>query len=58
VIEVDGPVHEGQAEADAARQRVIEARGVRVIRFTNDEVLNGLDEVLRRVAAAVCGERA
>jgi very-short-patch-repair endonuclease len=51
VIEVDGPVHRGQAVVDAERQREIEARGLRVIRFHNDEVLDETAVVLERIAA-------
>lgn len=52
VVEVDGSQH-GEAEAyDAARTRFIEAEGFRVLRFWNNDVLNNMDGVLERVAAA------
>src|SRR5437660_7946153 len=34
IVEVDGPIHEQQPERDAARQKLLEDRGYRVIRFT------------------------
>jgi very-short-patch-repair endonuclease len=50
VVEVDGPVHEGQAEYDAERDRIFQARGLRVIRFTNDEVLTNMDRVFTAIS--------
>ena len=55
VIEVDGSVHLQQVEYDARRDQVLSLRGLRVIRITNEEVKQNLDEVLARIAAA-CGE--
>ena len=52
VVEVDGEVHRFQAEYDEERDKIIAARGFAILRFTNDEVLNSLDEVVGRIAAA------
>jgi very-short-patch-repair endonuclease len=49
VIEVDGPIHERQREEDAQRQSVLEALGLTVFRFTNDEVLDDLGNVLSTI---------
>ena len=40
-IELDGSVHDDPSRAayDAARERALAARGVRVLRFSNDDVL-------------------
>jgi len=54
-IEVDGSAHlspEGQA-LDAARTKYLEGRGVRVLRFTNTEVLTATDAVLERLIQAI-----
>ena len=53
-VEVDGGIHThpAQAEHDAARTEFLEARGIRVLRFSNDEVENHLDEVLKRIVEA------
>jgi very-short-patch-repair endonuclease len=51
VIEVDGESHftdEGQAY-DAERTRVLEGYGLRVIRFTNDEVIHRFEGVCRQI---------
>ena len=42
-------------EGDRERQDFLEARGLRVIRFTNDEVLANIDEVLE-VILRTCGK--
>jgi very-short-patch-repair endonuclease len=47
VIEVDGGQH-GDA-ADEARTRFLEARGYRVIRFWNNDVLGNLDGVVAEI---------
>ncbi len=52
VIELDGPIHADQAEYDQARTDIIEASGFRVIRFSNDDVLTNLPNVLTTIAAA------
>ena len=53
VIELDGPVHDYQQERDDARTAALEARGIRVIRFRNEEVFQALPSVLERIVAAV-----
>lgn len=35
VIEVDGEVHDQQPDYDAERDRILTARGLRILRFTN-----------------------
>ena len=57
VIEVDGGQHATDTR-DAARSQWLAARGYRVLRFWNNEVLRNLDGVLEVIAAAVSGEKA
>jgi len=52
-IEVDGPVHHQQQDRDVARTEYLEALGYRVLRFTNDEVMNEIHLVARRIKAAL-----
>ena len=50
-IELDGSVHDN-AEAkrrDAERTSWLEAQGIRVIRFRNEEVERDLDAVIKRI---------
>ena len=52
VVEVDGPIHNEQAERDAERDRILTSRGLRVLRFKNEQVMQELEEVLRMISAA------
>ena len=53
IIELDGSQHLEQAEYDTLRvqceerTKYLEARGYRVLRFWNNDVLNHIDNVLR-----------
>ena len=50
-VEVDGGIHDHQAERDAERTAILKAAGYRVLRFRNDEVSKDLPSVLRRILA-------
>jgi very-short-patch-repair endonuclease len=52
-IEVDGGIHDRQGERDAERTAYLESCGYRVLRFTNDEVLNQYHFVTRRIREAL-----
>ena len=52
VVEVDGPVHDGQVEYDIERSRVLAARELQVLRVNNEEVMQNLEGVLTRIRAA------
>ena len=54
VVEVDGPIHLRQREADAMRDEYLARYGYRVLRVRNDEVENDLEAVLERILQA-CG---
>ncbi len=56
VIEVDGKIHQQQAEYDAERDRVLSARGLCLLRIKNEEVRQNLDSVLVRISKACCEE--
>jgi very-short-patch-repair endonuclease len=53
VIEVDGSIHDYTQEEDAIRQAFLESIGLRVIRFSNGDVLTQMDGVLEVIAEAV-----
>ena len=55
-VEVDGGVHTDPAQMarDVERTKFLEERGIRVLRFGNDEVENHLEDVLRRIVDAAC----
>jgi very-short-patch-repair endonuclease len=52
-IELDGVSHEGRERYDAERTAHVESLGIRVIRFTDDEVLRDLDGVVYRIACEI-----
>jgi very-short-patch-repair endonuclease len=52
-IELDGGQHDWQQASDASRTRSIEARGYRVLRFWNNEVLGNLEGVLSEIQRAL-----
>jgi very-short-patch-repair endonuclease len=52
VVEVDGEIHERQREYDADRDTALKDRGLHVLRFTNDQVLNDLPYVLASIQVA------
>ncbi len=47
VIELDGEIHKYQLKYDAERTKILNALGLSVIRFSNAEIENNLDEVLK-----------
>jgi very-short-patch-repair endonuclease len=49
VVEVDGCIHEQQKDYDKLRDEIITAYGIKVIRFTNDEVVNHSGRVEQRI---------
>ncbi|MFH1644097.1 MAG: DUF559 domain-containing protein, partial [bacterium] len=49
VIEVDGDIHDLQKEKDFERTKILETLGFKVIRFKNEEVLNNLDKVTKKI---------
>ena len=53
VVEVDGSIHDYTVEEDAIRQEFLESLGLRVIRFSNADVLQNLDGVLVVIAEEV-----
>jgi len=59
VIEVDGGIHnqQQQKERDIARQNIISSWGIKVIRFTNDEVMNEMENVLEKIRDAVSNKK-
>ena len=58
VVELDGSQHLDQIDYDERRTRYLERGGLRVLRFTSDNIWSGgLDHVCRTILA-VCGGQA
>ena len=53
IIEIDGGQHAGQATSDADRTGWLEARGFRVLRFWNHEVLGNIEGVKEAIRSAL-----
>lgn len=49
IIEVDGPIHETQKQADQDRQELLESVGFRFRRLTTEEVEEDMPSVLARI---------
>ena len=49
IVEVDGDIHELQKGYDAERESYLNERGFRVIRFRNEEIMNDLQGVLKKI---------
>ncbi|MEX2116131.1 MAG: endonuclease domain-containing protein [Bacteroidota bacterium] len=48
-VELDGSSHDNKSEEDAEKTKIIEASGIRLVRFRNKEVENNLTRVLERL---------
>lgn len=55
VIEIDGSIHKYEEikANDERRQKLIESEGIRVIRFTNEEVMKSLETVIANISLAL-----
>ena len=49
IVEVDGPIHEHQQDADRQRQELLESLGLRVLRIQADEIISDIDTVLTQL---------
>ena len=53
VIEIDGDSHAEKLEYDAERTRILNAYGLAVIRYTNEDVMNNPQGVYQHLASAI-----
>ena len=49
VIEIDGLIHLRQIKKDQQRQKDIEEKGIKFVRFKNEDVQHNLEEVLKKL---------
>ena len=47
VIEIDGPIHDKREIEDYERTKALTDLGIKIIRVTNRQVMNQMDQVLR-----------
>ena len=57
VVEVDGPIHEEQAEYDLEQARILTGRGLWILRIKNEEIRQDLSNVLARIEKCLHTER-
>ena len=50
VVEVDGAVHRAQTAYDEQRTQVLKTRDLRVLRLSNDQVVQDIEGALERIA--------
>jgi very-short-patch-repair endonuclease len=48
-IEVDGGIHSANRERDFVRDEILASAGILVTRFSNDQILFSLDEVVSKI---------
>ncbi|MGN6394617.1 MAG: endonuclease domain-containing protein [Mucilaginibacter sp.] len=49
VIEADGPIHNFKKEYDKNRDEVLQALGLRILRFKNEHIINDTQDVLNTI---------
>lgn len=49
VIEIDGDIHETQLEYDQVRETDLHTMGYQILRFTNEEVINDMVNVIGEI---------
>ena len=54
-IEVDGDIHQYREEEDKLRQTYLESHGIKVLRFSNDMILNNIDRVISKIELCLPG---
>ena len=53
IIEVDGKIHDRQKEQDLERELILKAQGLQIIRFSNQQIIEDIESVLRAIATQV-----
>jgi leucyl-tRNA synthetase len=53
VIELDGAIHKNQFGYDRSREEILKAKGLTVLRFNNEEILNDLASVMAEIRAYI-----
>lgn len=53
VVEIDGEIHQYTPQEDAIRQAFLESQGLRVLRFSNEQVFEDTDAVVQHIQDAL-----
>jgi very-short-patch-repair endonuclease len=54
VIELDGAIHQQQADYDGERDRILAERGLCILRFSNTQIEQNCPAVLTQIVKAAC----
>ena len=57
VIEIDGEIHQKQQEYDQDRTKIFDQLGLRILRFTNSDLVNDIANVKRFIEKACQGSK-
>jgi len=49
IIEIDGKIHDYQLESDEERQKILESFDFVILRFTNEEIKNNLENIITKI---------
>ena len=52
VVEIDGGIHKQYQDYDRERDRILNARGIEILRIKNEEITTDLPKVLNRIKTA------
>ncbi|RFZ90801.1 endonuclease domain-containing protein [Mucilaginibacter conchicola] len=58
VIEADGPVHLYKKDYDKNRDKVLADLGLKILRFTNQEIEDDIEAVLKRISGSLVNDQA
>ena len=53
VVELDGEIHENKKEYDLGRSAEIGKFDIKVIRFSNEQIMNSIEEVIKEIKRVV-----
>ena len=53
IIELDGTIHNFKIKQDKERTEILNSLGLRIIRFSNNEVENNLNNVIKKISKEV-----
>lgn len=52
-VEIDGSIHDSQKDSDEIREKEIEGLGIRFLRFTDQEILGNIENVLDQIRISI-----
>ena len=54
VVEIDGGIHQSQKDYDSLRDKIMVILGLKIIRFSNIEILNNLEKIKMKLEKILC----